>query len=40
MMNITEIKENWNVFKGNLKQQYAELSDEDLTIVEGKEDEL
>ncbi|WP_416377273.1 hypothetical protein [Algoriphagus sp. C2-6-M1] len=40
MIFFTEIKGIWNVFKGNLKQQYAELSDEDLTFVEGKEDEL
>ncbi len=26
--------------KGKLKQKYAELTDDDLTFVEGKEDEL
>ena len=26
--------------KGKLKQQYAKLTDDDLTYVEGKEDEL
>jgi uncharacterized protein YjbJ (UPF0337 family) len=39
-MDKLEIKGNWNVLKGNLKQKYAELSDDDLTYVEGKEDEL
>ncbi|HEV8514757.1 MAG TPA: CsbD family protein [Cyclobacteriaceae bacterium] len=39
-MNSTELKGNWNVIKGKLKQQYAELTDDDLTFVEGKEDEL
>jgi uncharacterized protein YjbJ (UPF0337 family) len=39
-MNSTELKGNWNVVKGKLKQQYAQLTDEDLTYVEGKEDEL
>jgi uncharacterized protein YjbJ (UPF0337 family) len=34
------IKGNWNIIKGKLKQQYAELTDDDLTYVEGKEDEL
>ncbi|WP_026954405.1 CsbD family protein [Algoriphagus vanfongensis] len=35
-----KIKGNWNVIKGKLKQQYADLTDDDLTYVEGKEDEL
>ncbi|PZX54164.1 CsbD family protein [Algoriphagus chordae] len=39
-MNITEIKGNWNVLKGKLKQQYGELTEDDLTFAEGKEDEL
>lgn len=39
-MNITEIKGNWNVLKGKLKQQYGDLTDDDLTLAEGKEDEL
>ncbi len=41
-MNSTndKIKGNWNVLKGKLKQQYGNLTDNDLTYVEGKEDEL
>lgn len=39
-MNTTKIKGNWNVAKGKLKQKYASLTDNDLTYVEGKEDEL
>jgi uncharacterized protein YjbJ (UPF0337 family) len=39
-MNSLEWKGNWNVIKGKLKQQYAELTDEDLTFEDGKEDEL
>ena len=39
-MNNLLIKGNWNELKGKLKQKYAELSDDDLTYVEGKEDEL
>ena len=35
-----KIKGNWNVLKGKLKQQYGNLTDDDLTYVEGKEDEL
>jgi uncharacterized protein YjbJ (UPF0337 family) len=30
----------WNVVKGKLKQKYAELTDDDLTFAEGKEEEL
>ncbi|MDQ3395718.1 MAG: CsbD family protein [Bacteroidota bacterium] len=33
-------KGNWNVMKGKLKQKYADLTDDDLTYAEGKEDEL
>lgn len=39
-MNKLQIKGNWNIIKGKLKQQYADLTDDDLTYVEGKEDEL
>jgi uncharacterized protein YjbJ (UPF0337 family) len=41
-MNIAKDKiiGNWNQLKGKLKQHYGELSDNDLTYVEGKEDEL
>lgn len=41
-MNSTndKIKGNWNELKGKLKQQFAELTDNDLLYVEGKEDEL
>ena len=34
------IKGDWNELKGKLKQQYAHLTDEDLTYAEGKSDEL
>jgi uncharacterized protein YjbJ (UPF0337 family) len=34
------MKGNWNEVKGKLKQKYAQLTDDDLTFVEGKEDEL
>nr|WP_294925089.1 CsbD family protein [uncultured Flavobacterium sp.] len=39
-MNNTEIKGNWNEFKGKLKQKYADLTDDDLLYEEGKEDEI
>lgn len=40
IMNTTEIKGNWNEIKGKLKQEYADLTDDDLLYEEGKEDEL
>lgn len=39
-MNTTEIKGNWNEIKEKLKQQYADLTDDDLLLEEGKEDEM
>jgi len=35
-----KIKGNWNELKGKLKQEYAELTDDDLLYEDGKEDEL
>lgn len=34
------VKGNWNQLKGKIKQQYANLTDDDLLYEEGKEDEL
>lgn len=34
------LKGNWNEVKGKLKQKYADLTDDDLLYVEGKEEEL
>lgn len=39
-MDKLQIKGNWNEMKGKIKQKYAKLTDDDLTYVEGKEDEL
>lgn len=38
--NELNIKGNWNEIKGRLKQQYASLTDDDLTYYEGREDEM
>jgi uncharacterized protein YjbJ (UPF0337 family) len=35
-----KIKGNWNEIKGKLKQEYANLTDNDLQYQEGKEEEL
>lgn len=39
-MDRLEIKGKWNVIKGKLKQNFGELTDNDLTYEEGREDEL
>lgn len=39
-MNTATIKGTWNITKGKLKQKYAQLTDDDLTYIEGQEDEL
>jgi len=40
MKNLTELKGDWNVTKGKLKQKYVILTDSDLLLVEGKQDEM
>jgi uncharacterized protein YjbJ (UPF0337 family) len=39
-MNKLEMKGNWNVAKGKLKQKWGKLTDDDLRYMEGAEDEL
>jgi len=39
-MNEDQFKGKWNQVKGKIKQKYGELTDDDLTYVEGKSDEL
>lgn len=39
-MNRLEIKGDWNITKGKLKQKWASLTDDDLTFADGKSDEL
>ena len=39
-MNTYTFKGNWNELAGKLKQQYANLTDDDLLLKEGKEEEL
>lgn len=38
-MNKAIFKGNWDSLKGKLKQKYANLTDDDLMFIEGKEDE-
>ena len=39
-MNTLEIKGDWNITKGKLKQRWAKLTDNDLHYAEGQEEEL
>ncbi len=39
-MNTTELKSDWEVQKGKLKQKFAQLTDNDLLFVEGKKEEM
>ena len=39
-MEKLEIKGAWNEMRGKLKQKYAQLTDDDLTYEEGREDEM
>jgi len=39
-MTKLEIKGDWNITKGKLKQKWAKLTDQDLQFTEGKQEEL
>jgi uncharacterized protein YjbJ (UPF0337 family) len=39
-MTTLEMKGDWNITKGKLKQKWAKLTDNDLTYARGQEDEL
>lgn len=39
-MTQLEIKGDWNIIKGKMKQKWATLTDDDLQLVNGKADEL
>lgn len=39
-MNSETLKGEWNQLKGSVKQKWAELTDDDLTHIEGSRDKL
>ena len=39
-MNSETLKGEWNQHKGSVKQKWAELTDDDLTHIEGSRDKL
>ncbi len=40
MMNKDEVSGNWKQFKGKVKEQWGKLTDDDMTVIEGKRDQL
>jgi uncharacterized protein YjbJ (UPF0337 family) len=40
IMNWDQIKGNWKQFTGRVKQKWGKLTDDDLTTIAGKRDEL
>jgi uncharacterized protein YjbJ (UPF0337 family) len=40
IMNTLEIKGDWNITKGKLKQKWANLTENDLQYLEGNQEEL
>jgi ElaB/YqjD/DUF883 family membrane-anchored ribosome-binding protein len=39
-MNYSTLENHWDIIKGQLKQRYAQLTDDDLKFLSGKGDEL
>ncbi|BBQ85954.1 MULTISPECIES: CsbD family protein [Enterobacteriaceae] len=39
-MNKDEIGGNWKQVKGKVKEQWGKLTDDDMTVIEGKRDQL
>ena len=40
MMNKDEVGGNWQQVKGKVKEQWGKLTDDDMTVIEGKRDQL
>jgi len=39
-MNWDQVSGNWKQFRGKAKEKWAKLTDDDLTLAEGKRDQL
>ncbi|AGB80107.1 MULTISPECIES: CsbD family protein [Pseudocitrobacter] len=39
-MNKDELSGNWKQFKGKAKEKWGKLTDDDMTVIEGKRDQL
>lgn len=40
MKNLTELLGDWSVTKGKLKQKFAMLTDHDMLLIQGKQEEM
>ncbi len=40
MNNMPQLKEHWNETKGKLKQKFARLTESDVLLAEGKQEEM
>jgi uncharacterized protein YjbJ (UPF0337 family) len=40
MNNLTELEGTWNETKGRLKQKFAMLTDDDVMLLKGKQEEM
>jgi uncharacterized protein YjbJ (UPF0337 family) len=40
IMNVEQLKGNWQIFKGKVKEQWGKLTDDDLNVAEGKVDQI
>lgn len=39
-MNSDQASGNWKQFKGKVKEKWGKLTDDDMTVIEGKRDQL
>ena len=39
-MQWDQIEDNWKIYRGHIKQEWGQLTDEDLNIISGKRDQL
>ena len=39
-MNKNILKGDWNILKGKVKEKWGKLTDDDLTVISGKQDQL
>ncbi|WP_075182887.1 CsbD family protein [Pantoea sp. 1.19] len=39
-MNSDKLEGNWKQFKGTVKEKWGKLTDDDVTVIEGKRDQL
>ena len=39
-MNTEQVKGNWKIFMGKVKEQWGKLTDDDVDVAEGKLDQL